>query len=184
MTTRISVPLSEINEKFLEELKEKYPGNTRLDIQVVNLNDIPSFTEDDFWKIIALLDWSAKGNRNDVLAPALAVLTQHPVSHIYLFEDILADKLFQLDTKAHADTAYPNNRFSEDGFLYVRAAIVASGKDNYQSVINDPRLTPPNEDFEPLLSLAALAFEKKTGSTFDYFPPTSYETYSNEKGWE
>lgn len=57
MTTRIRVPLSEIDEKFLQELKEKYSGHTRLDIQLVNLDDIPSFSEDDFWSIIDLLDW-------------------------------------------------------------------------------------------------------------------------------
>jgi hypothetical protein len=184
MTTRISVPLSEIDEKFLQELKEKYPGHTRLDIQVVNLDDIPSFSEDDFWSIINLLDWSTEGTRNDVLMPAVEALAQHPVSHIYLFEDMLAEKLYQLDTKAHANAAYPDDHFSEDGFLYVRAAVVASGKARYQEVMQDPTKTPHDEDFEPLLSLAALAYKQKTNSPFDYISPTNYETYSNEKGWE
>ena len=184
MTTRISVPLSEIDEKFLQDLKEKYPGHIRLDIQVVNLDEIPSFTEEDFWSIIDLLDWSAESSRANVLKPAVEALAQHPESHIFLFEDILTEKLHQLDTKAHANVAYPGNHFSEDGFLYVRAAVVASGKAKYQEVFRNPTKMPTDKDFEPLLSLAALAYEQKTNAPFDYIPPTSYETYSNEQGWE
>lgn len=184
MTTKISVPLSEMDENFLNELKEKYPGHTRLDIQVVNLEDIPSFTEADFWEIIDLLNWKTEGSRFDVLTPAVTALTEKPISHIYLFEDHLAEKLFQLDTKAHAEAAYPDNEFSEDGFLYIRAAAVASGKHKYEIVLQNPARICGEEDFEPLLSLAALAYERKTQSAFDYLPPFNYETYSNESGWE
>ncbi|MCB9040356.1 MAG: DUF4240 domain-containing protein [Lewinellaceae bacterium] len=183
MTTKISVPLSEVDEKFLKELKEKYPSHTRLDIQVVNLDDIPTFTEEDFWSIIGLLDWNAE-TRNEVLTPAVEALAQHPASHIYLFEDILAEKLYALDTKAHARAAYPKDSFSEDGFLYVRAAVVAQGKEKYKQILQGPAQINPDEDFEPLLSLAALAYEQKTGSEFDYPSPTSYETYANEASWQ
>lgn len=183
MTTKISVPLSEVDEKFLKELKEKYPSHTRLDIQVVNLEDIPSFSEEDFWPILGLLDWNAE-DRNEVLTPAVEALAQHPTSHIYLFEDILAEKLYLLDTKAHARAAYPGDSFSEDGFLYVRAAVVAQGKGKYYEVLQNPAQINADEDFEPLLSLAALAFEHKTGSEFDYSSPLSYETYANDAGWQ
>ncbi|MCB9285087.1 MAG: DUF4240 domain-containing protein [Lewinellaceae bacterium] len=184
MTTRISVPLSKMNEKFIKELKKKYPGHVRLDIQVVDMDAIPTFTEDNFWSIIALLDWDAKGGREEVLATAIAVLSEHPESHIYLFEDMLSEKLFQLDTKAHAAAAYPEDgHFSEDGFLYIRASVVATGKERFEAVLKNPSLMPSDEDFEPLLSLAALAYERKTKSPFDYMPPISYETYANEAGW-
>ena len=184
MTNKISIPLSEMDENFLKELKEKYPDHSRLDIQVVSLEDIPSFSEDDFWEIIDLLDWSTKGSRNEVLEPAIVALAEGPISNIYLFEDQLAEKLFHLDTKAHAKAAYPDQRFSEDGFLYVRAAIVASGKNNYKKVLTHPSHLSGAQDFEPLLSLAALAYERKTQANFDYLPPTNYETYSNAAGWE
>lgn len=184
MTTRISVPLSKMDEKFIKELKQKYPGHVRLDIQVVDMDAIPTFTEENFWNIIARLNWDAKGGRDEVLMPAIAILSEHPESHIYLFEDILSDKLYQLDTKAHALAAYPGGgHFSEDGFLYIRAAVVASGRERYEAVLKDPSKMPSGEDFEPLLSLAALAFERKTKSPFDYISPTSYETYANEEGW-
>lgn len=182
MTTKISVPLSEIDDQFLKELKDKYPEGTRLDIQVVNLEDAPSFSEEDFWYIISLLDWSAN-SRIEILDAAIQALSQGPISHIYLFEDMLAIKLFLLDTRKHANAAYDNGHFSEDGFLYVRAAIVASGKEKYQKILQDPTLTPKDEDFELLLSLTEKAFKKKTNSSFDYMPPTNYETYSNTAGW-
>ena len=182
MTTKISVPLSEIDDQFLQDLKDKYPEGTRLDIQVVNLEDAPSFSEEDFWGFISLFDWSAN-NRIDVLDAAIEALSQGPISHIYLFEDMLATKLFLLDTRKHANAAYPSGHFSEDGFLYIRAAIVASGKEEYQKVLQDSTQTPTDQDFEPLLSLASRAFKKKTNSAFDYIPPTNYETYSNTAGW-
>ena len=122
--------------------------------------------------------------RNEVLTPAVEALAQHPASHIYLFEDILAEKLYALDTKAHARAAYPKDSFSEDGFLYVRAAVVAQGKEKYKQILQGPAQINPDEDFEPLLSLAALAYEQKTGSEFDYPSPTSYETYANEASWQ
>lgn len=43
--------------------------------------------------------------------------------------------------------------------------------------------TPTDQDFEPLLSLASRAFKKKTNSSFDYIPPTKYETYANRVAW-
>ena len=96
---------------------------------------------------------------------------------------MLAEKLFLLDTKAHAEAAYPHRPLSVDGFLYVRAAAVAGGKEKYQSVLNDSTQLSPDEDFEPLLSLAALAYERKTGSEFDYWARVSCETDSNERGY-
>lgn len=183
MTTKISVPLSEIDDQFLQELKDKYPESSRLDIQVVNLEDAPSFSEEDFWHIISLLDWSANGGIR-ALDAAIETLSEGPISHIYLFEDTLATKLFLLDTRKHAAAAYSSGHFSEDGFLYVRAAIVASGKEEYQRILQDPTLAPTDLDFEPLLSLASQAFKKKTDRSFDYIPPTSYETYANIPGWQ
>lgn len=183
MTHRITISLAEVDEAFLQTLKAKYPAHARLDIQIVDLDAIPTFTDEDFWQIIARLDWSAEGNRQAVLAPAVAALAQRPVSHIYLFEDRLAEMLYQLDTRAHARVAYPGDLFSEDGFLYVRAAVVARGKAHFHAVLHDPAQLDPEDDFEPLLSLAALAFERKAGEEFDYTAPLSYETGTNEAGW-
>ncbi|WP_282784880.1 DUF4240 domain-containing protein [Phaeodactylibacter xiamenensis] len=181
MTTKITVPLSEVDEQFLKELKEKHPSHARLYIQVVDMDSAPAFKEEHFWSIIDMLDWNAK-TRGEVLKPAVAALAQRPNSDIYLFEDYLAEKLFLLDTRAHAEAAYPNSRISEDGFLYVRAAVIARGQAFFLSVLESPSQIDPEEDFEPLLSLSSLAYETKNGNAFDYTAPVSYETYANEKG--
>ena len=41
ITTRISIPLSRMNEQFIEEIKKKHPGHVRLDIQVVDTEEVP-----------------------------------------------------------------------------------------------------------------------------------------------
>ncbi|MCI5080412.1 MAG: DUF4240 domain-containing protein [Saprospiraceae bacterium] len=183
MTSKFSLPLSEVDEKFLNELKAKYPGHTRLDIQLVDTDEIPSFSITDFWQIIDLLNWSAE-ETEETIAPAVDALSKHPLSHIYLFEDMLAELLYALDTQQHAQVAYPDKPISADGFLYVRAAIVAQGKRHYEEVLHTPEKLDKHADFEPLLSVAALAYEKTTKKPFDYIPAISYETYSNEAGWE
>jgi Protein of unknown function (DUF4240) len=184
MTTKISVSLAAIDEDFLRQLKSKHTRHTRLDIQVVELDEEPVLTEANFWAIIAQLDWTAE-SREAVLYPAVQALARQPLSHIYQFEDMLAEKLHALDTAAHATTAYPEpRRVSEDGFLYVRAAVIARGQAHYDTVLHNPAALPADEDFEPLLSLAALAYTRKTGKSFDYVSPLSYETYANETGWE
>ena len=190
ITTRISIPLSKMNEQFIEELKKKYPGHVRLDIQVVETEKIPNFSEADFWKVIGMLDWSHEEEDDDaVLAPAVDYLSALEPAAILLFEDILAEKLFQLDKRAYAeqigeDAYRPESAFSADNFLYARACVVANGKDFYEKVLADPTQMPKNLTFEPLLSLAGRAYQKKTGEEFDYFPTTMYETFSNPEGWE
>jgi hypothetical protein len=184
MTERINLPLSALDDAFLQKLKSKYGAHTRLDIQVVNLDDGPALDETGFWNIIDQLDWEADTDQ-EMLEPAIVALSKHPLGHIYQFEDQLAEKLRALDTPQHAAAAYPDRKYiSVDGFLYVRAAVVASGNTDYQEILEQPNLLDPDADFEALLSLAAKAYERKTGQPFDYFAPLSYETYANEEAWQ
>ncbi len=183
MTTKISVPITAFDEEFLHRLKARFNPHTRIDIQVVELDEAPFLKESEFWDIIALLDWSSD-TREGVLLTAIEALARRPVSHIYQWEDFMTEKLFQLDTAAHANIAYPESEhISEDGFLYIRAAAVAKGREHFEEVLKAPELLHPDEDFEPLLSLSALAYEQKTGKAFDYISPISYETFSNTAGW-
>ena len=183
MTTKISVPITAFDEEFLHRLKAKFSAHTRIDIQVVEMDEEPLLEEADFWNIISLLDWDAE-TREDVLAPAIEALAKRPISHIYQFEDFIAEKLSQLDTAPHAHMAYPESEaISEDGFLYVRAAVVAKGRKHFNDVLKSPERLDPDEDFEPLLSIAALAYEQKTGKGYEYISPVSYETFSNSAGW-
>lgn len=186
-TTVLKVNLKDINPQFFEELKGDLGKDAEVEIRVQEyLHGQGLFSEADFWQVIDLLDWSTR-NRADIPVPAEKALSLMHISSIYLFQDILSEKLYRLDTRQHAH-AYrekqPDGSFSADDFLYTRCAVVAEGKDYYEKVMNNPTEMPGNIDFEHLLTLAAEAYRLKTGRTFDYIPLFNYETHSNTKGWE
>ncbi|MEL7220811.1 MAG: DUF4240 domain-containing protein [Bacteroidota bacterium] len=184
MTKKISIPLSEFDEKFLMELKHRYGAHTRLDIQLVELEEEQILSEAVFWEIIAKIQLNEE-SRKGQLDAAIKELVQHPLSYIYQFEDKLSEKLHQLDTPAHANAVYVNTqRVSADGFLYVRAGILAKGENYYKEALLKPQIITDEFDYEPILSLAALAYKRKTGNTFKYVAPVSYETYANEEAWD
>lgn len=146
-------------------------------------------TEAVFWSLISLLNWSQAGDDEAVVAPVVKELSEMEVSEIYSFEDILAAKLFALDTRAHAqeigEAAYREGEyFSVDEFLYARCVVVANGREFYESVLATPDRFPKDMEFEALLGIAAAAFELKTQGEFDHVSDVSYETFSNEAGWK
>lgn len=140
--------------------------------------------EAGFWSVIDALNWSKKGAA--VLEPAVKMLAAMPVGNIHQFQDMLAEKLWQLDTQRHAQVFigdHPQGRLSVDDFLYVRCAVVAEGKDFFEQVLREPSTIPQDLTFEPLLHLAADAYVQKTGHRFAHTSPFSCETYSNGQGW-
>ena len=187
MTTIMTLPLQQAYPEMIRDLQEKFPNaNLRIEIRK---NDMPKLlTEKDFWQIISLLDWTDAEDDDRVLEPTVLALAKLPVHHIYLFSDILANKLFQLDAKIFAENigedAYsPNRYFSVDNFLYARCCAVANGETFYKSLLKNPQLMPKDLTFESLLSLASKAYKHKTGKLFDYISATPIETYSNKTGW-
>jgi hypothetical protein len=149
-------------------------------------------TEDQFWHIVALLDWEQVGDDDAVLRPAVTVLAAASEADIVEFEEILAEKLHALDTREHARHGYqgeadPDNGddyISADDFLYLRCVVVANGRQLYQEVLADPGKMPTQMEFESLLYLARTAFEEKTGREFDGKTRVSYESFSNTEGWK
>lgn len=146
--------------------------------------------ETEFWRIIGLLDWKRTGDDEAVLKPAVKALAKKSPEEIAAFEEILSQKLFALDTTAHArqmgEDAYIDDKhhFSVDAFLYARCCVVANGKEYYDSVLVDPAEFPEDMEFEALLELASTAYETRTGSAPDFFETSvSYETFSNKVGW-
>lgn len=145
--------------------------------------------EIEFWKIVGLLDWDATGDDDAVVEPVVSFLSKKTVAEIFEFEEILAQKLFALDTLEHAksigEDAYvdDNKYFSVDGFLYSRCVVVANGKDLYDCVLNDPKEFPKDMEFEAILYIAQQAYEEKTGEKWSYVSKTNYETFENVKGW-
>jgi hypothetical protein len=143
------------------------------------------FSEESFWQIVSVIDFS----REDPLEPAILALASRSVADIARFDDLLAEKLFALDTEAHARQigahAFTGDEaaFSVDHFLYARCRAVAAGRDEYARILADPSRMPKGDVFEPLLFLAAQAHQEKTGEDYEHLPETDIETYSNEAGW-
>lgn len=67
-----------------------------------------------FWALIAMLNWNATGNDEAVIAPVVEELSQKSIEEIEQFDDILASKLYALDTKAHA-TEIGEDAYREGG---------------------------------------------------------------------
>lgn len=144
-------------------------------------------SEAQFWKLIALLDWDRVGDDAAVVRPVVQALIKLPEKRIRDFDEILAEKLFALDTAKHArhvgEHAWPDPGFSADGFLYSRCVVVANGKVVYERILADPSQMPKDMEFEALLSMAWKAFEKKTGKEYDRLTRVIFETFSNKAGW-
>lgn len=187
ITTVLKVNINDINSQFFIDLGEKLASSTEIEIRIPDSQTQKElFTDEQFWQIIEAFDWSKK-NAQEIMAPAVDQLADMPVMNIYLFADKLSEKLFQLDTRAHGDAYLANegdDYLSVDDFLYIRCAVVAEGKEYFEQVIANPAEFPDEISFEPLLSLAKTAYEKKTGRKFEYYPAISYETYSNKEAWK
>ncbi len=149
--------------------------------------------EAGFWDILDRLDWKKQGDDDKVLSPAVTALSKMSVSDIGRFEELLATKLYALDTREHARAVYLGEADPDDGdayispddFLYSRCVMLVNGREAYENVVADPTLMPQQSEFEALLSLAGSAYEKKTGEGDHDFPTSvSHESFSNAEGWK
>ena len=58
--------------------------------------------EDMFWEILDTLNWKKTGDDDAVLMPAEKRLAALPLDDIFVFDEFLAEKLYQLDEKKYA----------------------------------------------------------------------------------
>lgn len=82
-------------------------------------------------------------------------------SELEALAEARASKLYALDGRRYFEEAGAASN-SQDGFLYARCFVVASGKDHYERVLADPTLMPKSFDewCAELLSVASTAYEK------------------------
>ncbi len=147
--------------------------------------------DSEFWEVIEKINWKSDDNEERI-KPAIEFLANKKVSEIKQFQENLAYKLYQLDTKEHAknigEYAYKENDedsyFSVDNFLYVRCCVIANGKKYFEKALNNPKKMPRDIDFEPLLYIAEQAYELRMNKDFEYETGCDYETFSNYKGWK
>ena len=150
--------------------------------------------EQEFWSIIALLDWSETGDDNAVIQPAVEYLSQKSDDDICQFCEILTRLLYEIDGLAWAEnmgdtpTVDGDPYYSPEGFLHARCSAVGSGEATYNDIRENPANMPKDMEFQALLHLADQAWERKHGHEPDYeefFCDTEYshETFSNEDNW-
>lgn len=138
--------------------------------------------ENAFWQLIEACRPAGPDPEGEGLAAALtARLARGPVSEVTGFAERLSLALYRLDRREYGDD------LSGDQFLYTRAAVVAAGREEYESVLRDPeRFVPYAEALvwaEALLYVPDEAYERLTGQEWDRATRYSYESYSNRDGW-
>lgn len=177
-----SMVASKLKKGYIEGKIKSAPKYAKPDWSAMTMS------EEVFWRIMGLFDWKKVGDDDAVIEPAIKALAQMKVSDIQEFAEMLAEKLYAVDTEAHAreigDECYkPGKYFSVDWFLYVRCTTLTNGPEFYKKVLADPREMPKDVEFETLLYVPSMAYERKTGNEFEYTTRLSYETYSNRTGW-
>jgi hypothetical protein len=186
------IKLNDLDGHFLKKLQTEHANQqVELEIRVHQLENATTslaMNEEEFWKIIELLDWEKTGDDEAVLLPAVDYLSQLEVEAIKKFQDILSEKLYHLDGQKYAEQTGENaytekGSFSVDVFLYTRCCVVANGKEYYEHVLENPKDMPKDLTFESLLYLANEAYFKKTKEKLSYVPAYNFETFFNLEGW-
>lgn len=169
--TSVGRPARDVIAKFLKELKKKFGKSAEVEIRAKEGAEVPTLSDDLFWKIIDSFDWSKKTG-SDVLALGVEKLAEQETVFIYLFADALHEKLAQLNTKVHAKAfaEKQKGKFSADDFLYARCGVIAEGQDCFKKILKTPSEIPTDIIFEALLNLPSKAYNLKTGKDFNYNP--------------
>lgn len=141
-----------------------------------------------FWDTMALCDWDAEGDDELVLKPVVQFLAAQKDADIFKFDDLLAELLYQLDTKKLAEQCGERSGFlSDDGFLYSRCVALINGADYYEKARRGEIPEMWDMEFEVLIYVPQMAWEAKYGETAEAYPhctPLSFETGSNAEGWQ
>lgn len=140
-------------------------------------------TEATFWSIIGVADLNSFNE--DIVAGAISSrLGALSTGDLQDYSEILAAKLYALDTRLHAENAGDSGG-SSDAFLYARCFVVAMGQVHYEQVLADPSKMSTSLDHwcEPLLYLANRIESDRTETHEHFDTRFSYETGSNRIGW-
>lgn len=140
-----------------------------------------------FELIMEICDWDKSGNDDLVLAPLINYLSTLSNEEIFSFDDIMAELLYDLDTKKNFKKACKYYDHSDDSFLYSRCCALINGEDYYQKVLAGKNNRIWTMEFEAILSVPMLSWSKKNNKSCDDYPhltAKSYETGSNSEGWK
>ncbi len=140
-----------------------------------------------FEVIMTTCDWNAMGDDDKVLNPLIEYLAQQPDETIFSFNEIMAELLFELDTKKNFRKARRYYTHSDDSFLYSRCCALINGEEYYEKVKAGKVSGIWQMEFEAILGVPECAWERKHGEDagiYPYLPTKSYETGSNAEGWK
>ncbi len=142
---------------------------------------------DFFWETMELCDWGYEGDDDKVLKPVIEYLSKQDDSIIFGFDDVMAELLYDLDTKKLADQCQKVDPYmNDDTFLYSRCVALINGPEYYKRVKNGKQKDLWGMEFESLIYVPARAWGLKHRSSVDEYPhlaPLNYETGSNKDGW-
>lgn len=116
-------------------------------------------------------------NLDEVVEALRSALDELSAEELRAFDGILERKLFDIDREeVHAATDG-----SDDGFLYARGFIVATGQGYYDAVNATPSIAMMDLECEEMCYLSWHLYRKKFGE----MPPSdiSRESNSNQAGW-
>jgi len=140
----------------------------------------------EFWELLELLDWAQVGNDDAVLEPVVNYLSKHGDDEIFAFDDIMSELLFDIDGKKYAESVYANlEDLSEDDFLYTRCIAIVNGEGYYKAIKTHQSKLQADLEFESVLYVPELAWERRHGETAEYphIAAYDYETGANKNNW-
>ncbi len=138
-------------------------------------------TKPQFWMLISKVLLN-KGDTKAAVKPLIAALGELKPADIQEFQELLAERLYQLDGEQFAAHAGQCGT-SDDGFLYARCFVVASGQAFFEKVRRAPKTFPKDVSLEVLLTAAEEAHLQSAGESLAAVTHFSYETGSNPAGW-
>lgn len=143
---------------------------------------------DLFWNVMDLCDWNFEGDDDMVLMPVITYLSKQDDNTIFLFDELMTELLYNLDTKRLADQCQKVDKYmSDDSFLYSRCVALINGDKYYEEAKDGKQKDMWDMEFEALLYVPSKAWALKHKISVDeypYSPALCYETGSNKEGWK
>ena len=140
-----------------------------------------------FELIMDVCDWDQSGDDDMVIAPLVRYLSNLSDEEIFAFDDIMAELLYDLDTKKNFKRACKYYDHSDDSFLYSRCTALVNGEEYYEKVKAGKNNKNWTMEFEAILSVPMLAWGRKHNKDCGDYPhlsAKSIETGSNVDEWK
>lgn len=143
-------------------------------------------TKEQFFEMImTICDWETPDDE-EKLEPLIEYLSFKSDEEIFAFDDIMAQLLYDIDTKKNFTAAQKYSEHSDDTFLYSRCVALVNGEDYYERVKRGQATELWEMEFECILYVPSNAWARKHNSSADDYPhltAVSYETGSNVGEW-